>query len=253
MTQKYLKNEKIYCIGDSHVSLFTGLNTIAPYWPSNARSILPQFSVLHIGPVLAYNLIEKKSSTGFYHKISEILEKNIPPSSWVLISSGEIDCRAHLIKQALSNNSSLEEVARICVDRYFKGIEKLMQTGHKFIIYNAIPSTRKNKPNTAFPSYGNCKKRNEVTMLFNKFSQDNCTSRKIIFLHTYNFFIHKNGLTNRKFYRDRIHLSQRALLPTMIELEKTLTGFNFDLPSSLENTRPSTKEILRKMMMKLGF
>ena len=81
MSQKYLKDENIYCIGDSHVSLFTGLNTIASYWPSKAISILPQFSVFHLGPVLADNLVEKKSSTGFHDKISEILERHIPPSS----------------------------------------------------------------------------------------------------------------------------------------------------------------------------
>ena len=253
MTQKYLKDEKIYCIGDSHVSLFTGLNTIASYWPSKAISILPQFSVFHLGPVLAYNLVEKKSSTGFYDKISEILERHIPPSSWVLLSSGEIDCRAHLIKQALRNNSSFEEVAEICVDRYFYGIEKLMQMGHKFIIYNAIPSTRKNKPNTEFPSYGNCKERNEITMLFNKFSQNKCTSLKIIFLNTYDLFTHKNGLTNRRFYKNRIHLSQRALLPTMKTLEKSLSGFIYNSSNSRKNILPSTRRIFREILMKFGF
>ena len=132
-------------------------------------------------------------------------------------------------------------------------IEKLMQTGHKFIIYNAIPSTRKNKPNTAFPSYGNCKERNEITMLFNKFSQNKCTSLKIIFKNTYNLFTHKNGLTNRKFYKDRIHLSQRALLPTMTTLEKSLTGFVFKLPNSRKNICPSTRGILREILLKFGF
>jgi hypothetical protein len=170
-----------------------------------------------------------------------------------LLSSGEIDCRAHLIKQALRNNSSFEEVAEICVDRYFYGIEKLMQMGHKFIIYNAIPSTRKNKPNTEFPSYGNCKERNEITMLFNKFSQNKCTSLKIIFLNTYDLFTHKNGLTNRRFYKDRIHLSQRALLPTMKTLEKSLSGFIYDTSNSRKNILPSTRRIFREILMKLGF
>ena len=247
------KNEVIYCIGDSHVSLFTGLNTIAPYWPSKARSILPQFSALHIGPVLAYNLVEKNSSTGFYDKISEILAKNIPPSSWVLLSSGEIDCRAHLIKQALRNNLSFHEVARICVDRYFKGIQQLLDTGHKLIIYNAIPSTRKNKPNTAFPSYGDCKERNEMTKFFNKFCQIECKKRNLYFLSTFNLFINKNGLTRRKFYMDRIHLSTKALIPTMNALTSTLDGFIFDNPRNELYFKGTDMGIYKKLISNLIF
>lgn len=66
-------SQVIHCIGDSHVSLFSGFDAIAPYWPREAPSSISVFKLYHLGPVLAYNLMAEKSTTNSKAKLTEIL------------------------------------------------------------------------------------------------------------------------------------------------------------------------------------
>jgi lysophospholipase L1-like esterase len=223
------KNEQvIHCIGDSHVSLFGGADKIWPQWPGEVNSNVSELMVYHLGPVLAYNLIEQKSSTNSRKKLEAVLEQVLPPSSWVLLCFGEIDCRAHLLKQAEKTGRCELDVASDCAERYFKALLLVSDSGHNPIAYNAIPSTRKNKPKTGFPTYGNCLKRNNITRLFNAHVKKLCAEANIPFVDTFDQFVDKRGLTLRRFYMDRIHLSQKALPATKAAIERSVPGFVFE-------------------------
>jgi lysophospholipase L1-like esterase len=219
-------SQVIHCIGDSHVSLFSGLDAIAPYWPHEAPSLISAFKLYHLGPVLAYNLIAEKSTTKSKAKLTEILRTVLPPSSWVLLCFGEIDCRAHLLKQAEKSGRSNEVIVRTCVDRYFKALQFVQEMGHKPIAYNAIPSARRNKPTTGFPTYGNCRQRNQITQIFNDYLELCCREAQIPFVDTFDSFVNKRGLTNRAYYMDRIHLSRRALPVTLVALKRVVPEFS---------------------------
>ena len=222
------KNEVIHCIGDSHTSLFSGHNKISPYWPEMTNHSLSQFRVYHLGPALAFSLWKNDSKTRSKDKLIEITTKVLPQNSKILMCFGEIDCRAHLIKIAKEHNRSWSEIAEKCILKYFDAISYVSNLGHNIIIYNAIPSSRKNKPNTGFPTYGNCKERNEMTKIFNSHLKKNCDEHGIPFLNTFDCFVHDSGLTNRYYYKDRIHLSQRAIPKTMKALEDCLPAFVFN-------------------------
>jgi len=218
-------SQVIHCIGDSHVSLFSGFDAIAPYWPREALSSISVFKLYHLGPVLAYNLMAEKSTTNSKAKLTEILMTALPPSSWVLLCFGEIDCRAHLLKQADKGERTLEELAHICVDRYVKALQFVKEAGHKPIAYNVIPSARRNKPTTGFPTYGNCRQRNQITQIFNDYLKSYCRDAQILFVDTFDEFVNKRGLTDRSYYMDRIHLSRRALPATLSAIKSVIPEF----------------------------
>jgi lysophospholipase L1-like esterase len=239
------KKQVIHCIGDSHVSLFGGADKIWPEWPSKVNSSVRGFMVYHLGPVLAYNLIEQRSTTNSRKKLEAILKQELPSSSWVLMCFGEIDCRAHLLKQAEKKGKCELAVACDCAERYFKVLLLVKEMGHKPIAYNVIPSARKNKPKTGFPTYGNCLERNNITRLFNAHLNKLCAEQDIPFIDTFDQFVNKRGLTLSRFYMDRIHLSQKALPLTKAAIGRVLSGFKF------ETIKVSTHE--RRGFMKCFF
>ena len=222
------KNEIIHCLGDSHTSLFSGQDKISPYWPEFPHQSLSQFEVYHLGPALANSLWKKQSKTRSRDKLIEITTKIVPQNSKILMCFGEIDCRAHLIKIAKEENKSWSEIAEKCMLKYFEAINYVSELGHDVVIYNVIPSSRKTKPNTGFPTYGHCNERNKMTKIFNSFLKNNCNQQGIPFIDTFDCFVHDSGLTNRFYYKDRIHLSQRAIPKTMKAIENCLPDFVFN-------------------------
>ena len=56
-------SEVIYCIGDSHVSFFSGKDAIVPCWPFPSEDMIPFFRTFRLGPVLAYNLVKVGTKT----------------------------------------------------------------------------------------------------------------------------------------------------------------------------------------------
>jgi len=221
-----LKDKKpylIYCIGDSHVSFFSGINEIQRVWPNKSQMILPFFKVFPVGQTLAYNLIKSNSSSHGREKIFTILKKEIPKGSNILFCFGEIDCRAHLIKQSRIQKRNLSSIVEECVDRYFSAILDINNLGYKVLVWNVVPSTRLNKiNNNMYPLVGNCKERNLVTVMFNKYLARKCNAIRIPFVFIYQNIIDKHGLTKMFYYMDGIHLSQKAMPMTLKAISRSL-------------------------------
>ncbi|MGB0184501.1 MAG: hypothetical protein ACPF9Q_03635 [Opitutales bacterium] len=217
----------IHCMGDSHTSLFYGLNKVMPTLPRIKKGYLQQFSAYNLGPVLAYNLIEDESTTSSKENLLKLLKEVIPPKSWVLLCFGEIDCRAHLIKHAEKSGQAWELVAQKCAERYLRAAKLVCDEGHHLIIYNSIPSARKDEPNAQYPTYGDCMERNRMTKLFNGCLKSYCRSQKIPFVDTFDSLVDCQGLTRSDYYMDPIHLSQKALGLTMKALSEVVPGFKF--------------------------
>ena len=216
------KNMKIHCIGDSHVSLFAGENSICPKSPPAYIGKLSQFICHRLGPVLAYNIMKPSSTTDAFNLLSEVVN-SLPAKSWILLCCGEIDCRAHLIKQSEIREWSYEQVVIECIKKYTKVHKYIENLGHNLIFYNVIPSARKDKIKTKYPTYGNCKMRNEITRIFNLHLKKYCKVYNIPFVDTFDLLIDNKGLTNKSFYRDRIHLSNKALPLTIRALNESFS------------------------------
>ena len=109
----------IHCIGDSHSCFFSGENKIQPTWPEQSFDVLPYFRSYRIGPSTAYNLNNKKENI-----IEPLIQSlNLSEKDKLLFCFGEVDCRAHLIKQSQLQNRGICDIINECVFRYISSIK----------------------------------------------------------------------------------------------------------------------------------
>jgi hypothetical protein len=214
----------IYCLGDSHVSFFAGVDTIQPGWPERATEHLPWFRVFHLGPTLAFSLSKSDTTTRGRERLFEVLEQAVPAGVRVLLCFGEIDCRAHILKQAVKQGRPVEEIVATCLDSYFQAVRAVQARGYEVIVYNAVP-TRLNTPRQPkrdddYIAVGSWPERNTAVRLFNAGAKVRCQACGAKFLENYPGLVDANDRTMEWFFFDAIHLSQRALPLTLRALAK---------------------------------
>lgn len=211
----------IYCIGDSHISFFSGRNEIQPAWPLSAHDAIPSFKTYRLRAVLAYRLPDFGSTMQGREKLLEILGI-IPKQSRLLLSFGEVDCRVHLIKQSEKQGRPIEEVVNECVGRYFSQVLELKKE-FRPMVWAVVPSSPTEKVlDPRYPHYGTPAERNRVHRLFNQELERLCKENSIPFISIFNILTHPDGTTNTAFYSDQIHLSQRALPYAVRELQEVV-------------------------------
>jgi hypothetical protein len=223
----------IHCIGDSHVSFFSGTESVQPKWPEKSEDRLPFFRTYRLGAVLAYSLCEFNTRMRGREKLFSILKEQIPPGNRLLLCFGEIDCRAHLLRQSIQQHKPIEEIVRKCVRRYYSVIKEMMDMNYELIIWSVIPSTLYEKvANEEFPVYGTCQERNHVTRLFNRELEKLSRPDEVMTVSIYDELVDENGLTRMEYYKDSVHLSQRAMPLLLEKLKRSLCDTEFDLPVS---------------------
>ncbi|MGE9295228.1 MAG: hypothetical protein ACQKBV_02935, partial [Puniceicoccales bacterium] len=186
----------IHCIGDSHAGFFTGRDSIFPD-NSEARP-LPCFKVYHLGPVLAYNLPESGTTTRGREKLFELLEEEVPAGGWVMTIFGEIDCRAHLLRQAEKQNRPIAEITAECAQRYFTVVREIRLRGFSVVVYNAIPSLPEKSSwaegkEDEFPTYGTQAERNEAVQAYNNALRKLCDAESVPFLENFDLLVDAAG------------------------------------------------------------
>jgi len=226
---KNKKKIKFYCIGDSHVAVFSGINGIIPVWPKKAPSVYPSFVPYRLGPVLAYNLCKEKTTTRGREKLFKLLNKEIPKGSNVIFVFGEIDCRAHLIKQAEKQKRDIKEIVKECVKRYFSVLLEVKKIGYKVSVFGVFPSSLRTNQNPNYPFYGTHRERNTVSRLFNNYLSKLAKKNRILMFDIFNKLVDKDKLTKLEYYqKDKVHLSLLAMPIIVNEIEQK-TGYNLDL------------------------
>lgn len=209
----------IHCIGDSHVSFFGGQDVIQPGWPERSDDLLSCFVTHHLGGALAYNLTRTGTQMRGREKLFEVLEQAVPPGGNVLLSFGEIDCRAHVLKQAAKRNVSIEAVVAECLEHYFQTVREAMERGFEVVIYNAVPSAipraRKSGRDDDYVAVGDWRQRNQAIRAFNAGAKQRCADCGAKFLETFPALVDEQGKAVSWYYFDAIHLSQRAMPLTL--------------------------------------
>ena len=110
----------LICLGDSHSSVFSLEERIISQWPKKDFKIFSRFKPIRIGPATAYNLESKVTL------LNQVLNRTFYfKSTYVLFCFGEVDIRAHLIKQAELQNKQIDIIIKDCVDRYINAIKKV--------------------------------------------------------------------------------------------------------------------------------
>ena len=216
----------LHCIGDSHTAFFTGYNIIQPEYPKVLQSIPQNIYTYRLGSPLAYNLCEPNSKTQSNEKLFEIINKLNYRTDIVLLSFGEVDCRAHVIKQAEIKNITIDEAVHECVSRYLIVIKKILELNFKVVIWNAVP-TAMGFENVKFeyPYYGSFEERNKACILFNEELQKKATEIGFHFIAVYKKIINKNFTTNNEYYFDKIHLSNKLLPVALKNISEAIPGF----------------------------
>lgn len=213
-----IKQDKIYVIGDSHVNFFSGQELIN-FVPFEfdircCRDILVYFKTFNLGPVLAYNLNRGNSQNKVKEKIDFLLTQNIiPKGAYILCCFGEIDLRTQVFKQTKLQNTSYQKVVDDILKGYASFLQKMTTLGYKMICWGPVASQKdKCKGNKDFPAVGTEIERNLATKYFNQQLEKICAGLGVHFVSIYENLIDKNGKTKAKYFADKCHLSQKAMV-----------------------------------------
>tara|TARA_B100001057_G_C22853779_1_gene951977 strand:+ start:1452 stop:2099 length:648 start_codon:yes stop_codon:yes gene_type:complete len=213
----------IICIGDSHSSIFSKKNEIIEVWPKKSFKFYSKIKPIRIGAATAYNLKNK------IQLINSILDKVFYfKNSYVMFCFGEVDIRAHIIKQASLQNRDVEHLVKECVERYIESLDgiKLRKNINK-VVWGPIASWSIEKPYDG-PSYGTNLERNYLTRVFNGYLKEKCLEKNIIFVSIFEKMLNSDGTTNSYFLDDLgagIHLNINSIPLIRTELKKNNLTF----------------------------
>jgi FkbM family methyltransferase len=233
----------IHVTGDSHVMVFSGKEHIPA--EVDDRGFLPFFRTYRLGPYTAYQ-VEKRRPL-----IESMVKQNVGPDDSVMLCFGEIDCRAHLVKQSEHQGRPLEDIVAECVSRYARIFDIKEKYGIRLLVWNVPASSREDIEQGEYSTYGTCVQRNEAASLFNKILSEECKNRGIPFVSIFDELVDEDGLTRTEYYADAIHLSQRAMPLILDACRKQLLmdvplkpmghGQDNDLPHRAAGLRQSTE------------
>lgn len=199
----------IHCIGDSHVVIFSGCPH--PRWKEydgEYRDKFPEFRTKHIGPALAYNLLEYNTTTKGREQINRYLSSIISHNR-IIISLGEIDIRKHIIHQAAKEDSNIYVTTEICAKRYAEGIRSLVGN-HNICARGMHPVDPPDLTHEYFLRF-------DICQIFNKVLADN----DIKVLNIFDKVVNKQKqIKNQYYYSDKIHLNQWAIPFYIKELKR---------------------------------
>lgn len=218
----------IYIIGDSHVSIFSGVDTkengqmhMQPefgycYTLSQGQlqpSInpfekkLPNFLAIKVGSHTAYNSFKKLP------KIEQaISEYAIGSNDCIFMCFGQIDVQNHLIPNSIKNNTTVIEEIYLCVDKYIQTLLHL-KVNHPNITIGAYgaPATSIGCGNRPRISKSESIEYNRITLLFNDYLKNKCEENGILFKEISKKLLLPDGSTDNKFVIDDIHLSVNTI------------------------------------------
>lgn len=181
----------IISLGDSHALFYKNLNKIQAEW---------------IGPALAYNINQDKSTNNTKNKIFNILNNADPDKTAFILTFGEIDIRVHVVKRVTIENISLEESVIRVAEKYIEMIEYIVGQGYKVLI-NGIHTTA-SIYNPQVPCNGSTEERNTATLIFNSYLEKYCDSKYIPFMSLSDLVIDSETLkTNEEYIKDGCHLN----------------------------------------------
>ena len=205
----------IHCIVDSHSAVFSGEELMQPCWPEQASNKLPYFKSYRIGPATAYQISNKQFTIE-----SLINTLNLTSEDKLMFCFGEVDIRAHLVKQAKIQNRNISDVVIECVDRYVNSLCYYKKYGVEIIAWGPIASWCSSKIYRGGPSFGSERERNWTTLCFNTALEYACLKENFKFVSIFSKMVNDDMTTIPDFLDDwegsHMHLSQRSM-PYILE------------------------------------
>lgn len=222
---RHREKNTVLVIGDSHVNFFSGNEELSFIPIGNDVNTCQQvnglpLTVLHMGPALAYNSNRYGSHTKFREKLDWLREEFLQKGDRIICVLGEIDMRAHVFKEANSQNRLYQEIVDRIVENYCEFLLWLKNLGYEVYCYGPIASQKDSAPNTPdHPRVGSEQDRNRATEYFTNKMIAFCMENGIDFLTFFDEMITKDYETKEEFLsKDRFHLGQHGagMLPKML-------------------------------------
>lgn len=209
-------NPMIYCFGNSHVSIFSGQDVMQPIWPGRSKDTLPYFRTIRLGPVTAW---------GIYKSVPTIIDicNQIgfrKANDTILMVLGEVDMRAHVLKQAELQNRPVNDIVADVVQNYFLAIDSLLEEGFVVAVFGCIAGfvLQPGAQQPPWPHVGTVLQRNMATKEFNNLVERECAKRGLIFVSVFDEMINGGMKTKTKYLDTQqagCHLTTR-ILPLML-------------------------------------
>lgn len=230
LSQRHLS---LVVFGDSHSVIWEGNDVLK----RSVQSKFPNVQVFHLGPALAFNLInEENDGLGKWgNDILCIMENKKPAATSIMLCFGEIDIRTQVIRRAADSHSSIQFAVREVVSRLNSFAEKLFNiTKVPILLWEPVATsgTKNFTYNPEFPAIGSEIERNYATVIFSKISRELCRKSRAKGIPVYSFGIATKLMniyeTKPEFFEDGCHLNTNGL-SIGIESLKELC-FNNKLP-----------------------
>lgn len=210
-------NDTIIVLGDSHVNFFSG-NEMLTFSPiGNDMDVCPNvtdnpFTVLHLGPCLAYHCNKESTSTLFREKVDFLCNNFIKPNAHIVCCLGEIDLRVHVFRQTELQNRTYQAIVDDILAEYVSFLVSLKEKGYHVYCWGPIASQREICPlDPSFPRNGTETERNMATAYFTKQLALQCEQQGISFLSIFHQMITDDFQTKEEYLSaDHCHLSQCA-------------------------------------------
>lgn len=211
----------LVAVGDSHCRFWSGTESIT------GDDRIPGVLTCHIGPGLAWNLVERGARTRSGDSVRGVLRDLAAQSygGWVLLCFGEIDMRAHILKHAARHGlrASIEQL----VDRYVDFVLEARRICPRIALWGPGASLPDGTPDHAeFPAVGSEAERNAATLMLTQILDERARRIGVPFLSLLSQLLDGNGRTRAELLYDGCHISQ-SMMPQAQRLVAQALGLSF--------------------------
>jgi hypothetical protein len=232
---------KMLVIGDSHVSVFTGTDLIAPVYPFSYCH--GNMEIFRVGAFTAHNISKRRDV------ISEIIKKNIN-ADVVIFHFGEIDCRVHLPVICSDEYEDVEPIKET-VNRYIEEIKYLsFETDSRIVVFAPQPIELEEKSyEDEHPVKGSQGKRDFITNAFSGLLREKCLSNNFGFVTVVKSFDKEKIKNKMHLGKDEFGIIEKEFAAKGIELLKKEDNIN---PEVCMAVFADDNEELRKSRIDIG-
>jgi hypothetical protein len=211
--------EKLLVFGDSHAVIWEGSNVLQ----RRRDSLFKDVSVFHLGPALAFNLLNKEGTQlgkwgeQIFSHVAQALQQGNQIAG-LMLCFGEIDIRTQVIKRAIAMQSSIEASVQTLADRMDVFSAMLYEKfGLPVLLWEPVPtSSSKNFTfNPNFPTVGTEVERNYATQCLAHLLRQLSADRRDAGQRIYSFGVFDELTqfyeTKTQFFEDGCHLNLDGL------------------------------------------